>query len=530
MKKKSNLYILLALLLVSTLFLGGFSSATALENTTPSDEDAEKTITVGLYSAPSTLDPANHRSVPTQNVIRMMGEGLMDDLPDTSYINAIAESITELDPLTYEIKIRKGVTFHNGDPVTADDVIFTWERLTQEGALEGATSPRRPLLPVDSVEKVDDYTVIARINTYSSILQRRWFHWEVMPKKYFEEVGIEGYLEHPIGCGPFKYISGDTTTELVLERYEDYYGGPAEVPGEVDRVPAVDRVILKYIPEATTRVAALQTGEVDIIQDVPVDMLPLLRSNPDIEITSIASNSMTCLVLNVNRRPFNDVRVRQAVGYAIDYELIVDQMFSGEAKILGGIPFLEFYSTHPAYHDFDHIEPIKYNPEKAKALLEEAGAVGTNIVIDTENDLAEPAQAIAQMLNEVGLKASVRIWDAGVILAEVQKGERIAFLRSIGNGLRTPDWIIRFTSDKPTKSNYFKYTNLKFDDLMNRAGSMRYSAEQIELFDEAFRIFMDELPVITLYAKNVIDAYRSNIKNYYAYANRWTKLHRVNIE
>jgi len=523
MKRKENLRIFVALITIGVLFITGFNSVIALE-------DTEKTITVGTFQAPATLDPANHRQIMAQNVIRMMGEGLMDDLPDTSYIYSVAESITELDPLSYEIKIREGITFHNGDPVTADDVIFTWERLTQEGAMEGATSPRRPLLPVDSVEKVDDYTVIARIKTYSSILQRRWFHWEVMPKKYFEEVGIDGYLEHPIGCGPFKYVSGDTNTELVLERYDNYYGGPDEVPGVVDQVPAVDRVILKYITEPTTRVAALLAGEVDIIQDVPVDMLPLLKSNPDIEIASIASNSMTCLALNVNRPPFDDKRVRQAVGCAINYEMLVNQMFSGEAKILGGIPFLEFYSTHPAYHDFDHIKSIKYDPEKAKSLLEEAGATGATIVIDTWPENSEPAQAIAQMLNEVGLNASVRIWEAGVISAEVQKGERLAYLVSIGNGLRTPDWIVRFTSNKPTNSNYFKYTNHDFDDRMNRAGAMRYSTEQIELFDEAFKIFMDDLPIITIYAKNVIDAHRSNIRNYYAYANRWTKLHRVDIE
>jgi len=525
-RKLFKVTVLLAIIsLFSTLTLGGFSEATGAEV-----RPKLKTLRVALYSAPRTFDPVNYRDINTQNVIRLMGGGLKDDTPDTDYIYTVAESISEIKPFTARIKIRKGITFHNGDPVTADDVIFTYKRMVEPGGMEGKTSPRASLLPIDSVEKVDDYTIIAKLSEPFSVLERRWFHWEVMPKKYFEKVGLQEYLKHPIGCGPFKFVQGDLNTEIVLERYDGFYGGAAETPGKVERIPAVDRVIVKYIPEATTRVAALLAGEVDIIQQVPIDMVDMLKANPNIKVVSTGSNSMTALYLNPHIPPFNDVRVRQAVGYAINFELIVKHLFKGEAVNLNGRPLLETYRSHPAYGIFNRTPPLEYSPQKAKALLEKAGAVGVKMIIDTYGDMVEPAQVISQMLNEVGFQSSVRSWDYATIEGEVNKKNtnRVAYLRAQGNGFRTPDFVQIYVTGSPM--NFFQWSNSTFEDLLKRAMAMRYNPEQEKLYLGIYKLIMEELPIINLYALNTIDAHRINVVNYYPYANRWTILHRVDLK
>jgi len=521
MKRKGNLYILIVLLIiVSVLLLGSFNSVIALEDNVVDDSEF-KTIRVGLTDPIPTLDPVDHVQRNAQTVIRNFTDGLKQTMPDGSHVLEVAESITELDPLTYEIKIREGITFHNGDLLTADDIVFSYERFMN--------SVRKSLLPIDSVEKIDDFTIIAKLEKYNAVLPRRWYMWEMMPKKYFEEVGVEGFIKHPIGCGPFKYVSGTISTELVLERYDDYYGGAPELPGDVDRIPAVDRVIFKFIPENTTRVAALLAGDVDIIQHVPFDSIELLQKESNIEVKTAEGNVMVTLWFNVKNTPLNDVRIRKAIAHAIDYESIVKFQLLGYATILGGRPFLEPFSDSPGFGQFEAIQPFEYSPKKAKAYLEEAGAIDPTFVLDTTSEFTEVAQAIAQMLADIGLNVTVREWEYGAIHDATISGQRNAFLRGVGNAQRNEEWINRITTGGVT-SNYVFWDNPTFDNLIEKGRATPPSPERYAFFTEAFELVMDEVPIITLYAPNIVEACSSTIKNFYPSHDGRVNLHRVDID
>ena len=212
------------------------------------EEPELKTITVAFTNSPLTLDPFNHRHRNTQFLLRNMIDAIQTSSYDGRMINELAESITEVESGVYEIKLHKDVTFHNGDPLTADDVIFSMKRISTVGAMEGETSPRLPLTgELDFVEKINDYTL--RVKYKKPLRRSTWYHTEILPQKYFQEVGLEGFLKHPIGCGPFKWVEGDLYSYVVLERNEHYWGGAKEfLEGvELERIPVLDRVIFRFV-------------------------------------------------------------------------------------------------------------------------------------------------------------------------------------------------------------------------------------------------------------------------------------------
>jgi len=512
--------VLLVFCLLGVMVLAGYSE---------SEETKFKTVTVGLNSYPVTVDPFAHRDRNTQAIIRNWNDGLKQSLPNGSHVLDVAESITQLNPVTYEIKIKQGVTFHNGDPMTADDYVFSIKRMNFEGAMEGVTSPRSGMAgEITSAEKVDDYTVIVKLGGPID-MSKYWYAVEILPKKYFEEVGIEGYIKHPIGIGPFKWIEGDLKTQIVLERYENYHGCPPEMPGEVVRVPALDRVIFVFIPEATTRVAALLSGEIDIIQSVPIDSVKLIQDNPDTRIEKQTGSKLRAIWFNTKKPPFNNKRVRQAIAYAIDYDLLIKQLFLGYAEPLKGLPFLGPYKDSPLYGQYTVKSPYDYNPEKAKALLKEAGVSGFSTIIDTTLEDSTAGQAIAQMLNDIGIDASVRVWEKGVIREEFPKGERDILLHNWGNASRLPTWA-RNVVATGQRGNLGSYSNPTLDDLIVPANNMENSLEQYAMLNEAFGIIIEELPVLSLYCLDTLEACRNNVKNFYPHIEGKLNLHKVDIE
>lgn len=385
--------------------------------------------------------------------------------------------------------------------------------------------------PVDAVEKIDDYTIIVKlykdVNTFQQ--SKRWYNIEMKPKKYFEAVGLEEYLKKPIGCGPFKWVEGDLSTQVVLERYENYYGGASEIPGNVSRVPALDRVIFKFIPENATRVASLLAGEVDIIQNVPIDSIPLHKKDPNVRVVDAEGTTTRFLAFNTKRPPFNDNRVRRAIAHAIDYEAISKHLFLGYSTPMYGKPVMEPYPGDPGHGRFGSIKGFDYSPEKAKALLKEAGATGLNAVIDSYGDYVEEAQAVSQMLNAVGLQTSVRVWDYAVLLAAMKKGERQLYYATWGNATRGPHGIQGLVKTGQPQ-NYFSYSNPNLDDLLTKAEFMEDSPERNATFIEAFQILLDEMPVLYVHTPEAVEVARNHVKNFYPSAVGRVILHRVDIE
>ncbi|MEW6045864.1 MAG: ABC transporter substrate-binding protein [Bacillota bacterium] len=313
-----------------------------------------------------TFDPADYRDRDTETVLRNMFDGLVTRTPDGEVVPEIAESWEQPDPTTYVFKLRRGIRFHNGEALTADDVVFTFERILSPTGLDGRPSPRRGLLgPLSKVEKLDDYTVkMVLDNPFPAFLQLL-VHTQIVPKDYMTDVGTAGFVRHPVGAGPFKFERGRLDGDIVLERFDGYYGGSPDLPPV--EPPRLSRAVFRMMPEPGSRVAALLAGEVHIIHEVPPDLVARLERTGGVQVKVAPGTRLYEIELNTQR--FSDPRVRQALNYAIDWEAILKGLYGPYAHRVA----TAFLPSGFGYHE--GLKPYPYDPDRARALLREAGYV-----------------------------------------------------------------------------------------------------------------------------------------------------------
>jgi len=263
MEKRSKLYISTLFVLIFAFVLSACQPQAPEKPGQLSEPTSEQssggTIVVALSEAPVSLDPADHRSRPSETVIRNMFDGLLTRDTRSGVHLELAESLDWIDDKTLNVKLLQGVKFHDGSEMTADDVVFSFERIINENMIEYPevhSSPRKGLIaPLETIEKTGDYTVVMHFSDAWPSAMQLLVHQQIVPKSYIEKVGTEGLVSHPIGTGPFKFVSAsDGLEEIVMEKFDDYYGGSPEL-APVDTA-CIDRVIFRVFPEASTRAAA----------------------------------------------------------------------------------------------------------------------------------------------------------------------------------------------------------------------------------------------------------------------------------
>ncbi|MDR7484824.1 MAG: ABC transporter substrate-binding protein [Armatimonadota bacterium] len=324
-------------------------------------------VAVGMNTnAIVTFDPAMFRDRKTETVLRNIFDGLVTRTTRDKVVLELAAAMRQPSPTVYEFTLRPGVVFHNGDAMTADDVVFTFERIIKEGAVGGQSSPRRALLgPLDRVERVGDNVIRFTLARPFPVFLQALVHFQIVPRRYIQAVGDRAFAERPVGTGPFKYLAGRVDSQIVLERFEPYYGGAPELPPVG---PASLRgVVFRMMPEPATRVAALRAGEVHIIEDVPVDLIGELERDPRTAVRATQGTRVFGIELNNARPPFNDVKVRQALNYAVNWEAILRAVYRGYATRLS----TAFLPSGFGYNPRQQAYP--YDVARARALLREAG-------------------------------------------------------------------------------------------------------------------------------------------------------------
>jgi peptide/nickel transport system substrate-binding protein len=297
------------------------------------------------------------------------------------------------DGLTYDFVLRRGVLFHNGEPVTADDVKFSFDRY--HGASHALMKER-----VAAVETPDPLRVTFKLKQpwpdfltfYAGATGAGW----IVPKKYVESVGVDGFRKAPVGAGPYKFVSFNAGVELVLEAFDRYWRKP----------PSVKRLVLKVVPDEATRLAALKAGEVDIAYSIRGELAEQLRRTPGLTMKPIVLQGSFWLYFPEQwdpRSPWHDVRVRQAASLALDRKTINQALTLGYSHVTGSIfpDSFEFYSAPPA--------PV-YDPVKATALLAEAGYPnGFDAGLYTcDSSYSNIGEAALDNLAQVGIRARLR--------------------------------------------------------------------------------------------------------------------------
>lgn len=523
-----------------------FSACSASSSDQPGSSAEAKTIIVALAEDLDTLDPADHRSRPTETILRNMFDGLLTRDTRSDVHLEIAQALDWLDDQNLQITLREGVLFHDGTPLTADDVVFTFNRIIQESAIEYPevhTSPRKGLIaPLESIEKTGDLTVVMHFNAPWPPALQMLVHQQIVPKAYLESVGTEGFIKNPIGSGPFKFASAAVgLDEIVMERYDGYYGGAPDLTpvGQA----CVDKVIFQVIPEASTRVAALLAGEVHIIQAVPPDLIPSLEANPNVQVKTAPGTQPKWLELNVTQPPFNDVRVRQALNYAVDKDLLIQAIYGGRAVALPGplSPYNNFANQS--------LSPYPYDTDEALRLLAEAGWTDSDgdgkldkdgspfiFTIDTLEEFRSLAEAIANMFQAIGIDANVRFWEYSVIRPQLLANERMSYLDDWGDSAFDPvghfeaKWHGFVEGQAYGRGNFSGFNNARVNELILLGETTVDPQLRQQIYDEAQQIVYDEAPAVFLILPEEAEAASVKISNWEPASDSRINLHDVCLE
>lgn len=457
----------------------------------------------------NVVDPKFMKGRQAQNVLRLMFDSLYHRDNNMQIVPWLATSYENPDELTWRFHLREDVVFHNGNSFTADDVAFTLGRLVEDDSVWNARNF------VDRVEVVDDYTVdIVTMEPYAAFMTRVVL-WHMTDKETFEEIGADGFASSPVGTGPFTFVEWVTDERLVLEANPDYWGGS----------PGVKTVIFRPIPESATRIAALEAGDVDIISEVPPDYVDQAPSGVDI--ATVPGTRAFYLGLNVNAEPFDDVRVRQAMNYAIDVDSIIENLLNGLARRINNplLPEAFGYSSTPVY---------SYDPDRAKALLAEAGYPdGFEMEIDTQPPLKEIAEALAGQLSGVGITANVNILERAALYLKYEPGGSQTFLTSWGNSEADADGILskQFYSkrygcdllategetgfgDASLGCYYTGYGNAEVDAAIVAGARTVDPDKRKALYYTALTIIVEETPWLFLYNPSEVFAHSDRVQGW----------------
>ncbi|HEY0188323.1 MAG TPA: ABC transporter substrate-binding protein [Cellulomonas sp.] len=367
--------------LVLSACTGGFDSATSTSSTGTS-----QSITIALNGEPSTLNPIFDISVPALSVFRSVFSGLtaIDDEGDVQPSLATSWESDETAE-TWVFTLNEDATFHDGTPVTADDVVFTFE----QGMTDPEAATASYVSRIDSVEATGEYEVTFHLNTPYAPFDRQVTLIPVVSQAAYE-ADPEGYAEAPVGSGPYKVVSWTRGDTLTLERYDDYFGDAA----------AIEDVEYRFVDDETTRGNSLQSGDVDVAQ-ISASNVETLQSTDGIEVVEQESNRVLYLGFNSSTGPLADTTVRQAIDMAIDRDAIVETIYQGLASPSGQL-------VAPTTFGYDEdIEPTAYDPDAARELLAASDYDGEAIVLSypaTElPQITQLAQAIAGYLEDIGL-------------------------------------------------------------------------------------------------------------------------------
>lgn len=480
-------------------------------------------LAIGIDQDVPTLDPAMHRSRTVEAVVRNMFDGLVTRDASMRVVPELAESWQRLDDVTWEFRIRPGVRFHNGDPLTAEDAAFTIRRTIAPEAIGGQSSPRKGLLgSVMDAVAIDRHTLHVRTGQPYPILPKMLTFHEIVPRGYIERVGDEEFAARPIGAGPFRFVQHIPGERIVMERFADYYGGAPDIPGPG---PArIERVVFLPIPEVATRLGALLASEIDISEKVPPHATELIERDRTTRLSASTGTRTFFVGFNCARAPFDDLRVRQAFAHGVDIPRMVERILGGCATVLAG-PLV------PAAFGFDAgLAPHDYDPQQARALLREAGVEQTlEVELDCQDTDRELAEAAAAQLSELGINVRPRVWKWDVLQPLLANGNRAIFLTSWGNASLDPAGILPPLFVTGGRGNYMAYSNLRVDAALAEADLVFDPDRRKALFVEVQRVLHQDVPAIFGWAKQEIYGIRQRVQNWEARPDAMLMMHRVRL-
>ncbi len=357
-------------------------------------------LTVGFAGDMESGDPFLNYSIHGKSVALHVFDNLVEVAPDGKLVPGLAESWKVVDPKTITLTLRKGVKFHNGDEFNAEAAKFSIDRMKDPATKSGVASK---YASIENVQVVDASTIQLNLNKPdSTILFALAAQLGMQPPNYVKQVGPEGFAAKPVGTGPYKFVEWVRGDHVTLEANPNYWNGSPK--GK----PTIQRLTIRPIPDESARVAALKSGQVQLIDHVSGDIAATLASN-DIAVVSKETTQLPQVHIDAKNGPTKELKVRQALNHAVDVESIIKDILKAQAKRLNT-------SLSPSTIGYDPSLPAyTYDPNKAKQLLGEAGfGSGFQTKIDYPTvETKQVVEAIQAYLGAVGVKADVNPMEIG---------------------------------------------------------------------------------------------------------------------
>ena len=467
------------------------------------DRARTKEIVVGLGAEPRTMLGTTIVDWTTNNMLEHIYDRLLDrDAKTLKPKPMLATGWKVVNDTTWEFTLRPGVKFHNGEPFTAHAV-----KATIDYALDPANKSHYATSsywkPVKEVQVVNDLTVrFVTDKPYPSLIDHASLtDLLVLPPKALKELGPQKLAEHPIGTGPFKFVEWRRDERLVVERNPDYWQSPADA----------SRVTFRFIPEFSARLAALLSGEIDIMKDVPPHVIDAVERSGRAKLRSTVSSRINYLALvNLKPGPMQDVRVRRAMNHAVDVDELIAKVLKGHATRLCG-------PLAPPNADFAKVECYKHDPARAQALFKEAGVDPAKLVLTLDTPSGrypldkDVSQAIAAQLGKLGIKTSVVVNEWGTHLDKIKnRNTGDLFFLGWGPALYGQGTIEPLFMANQTYSSYGN--NKLIDDKIARAITLVDPKARAAAYAELCQVIRDEAPWIFLWQQHDLYGVASHVE------------------
>lgn len=499
------------------LILAFALAATSVAATSCQNSSTEDSFVVLLDSAPKGLDPRFATSDASAKLVGLLHAGLVStDTQSGEPELELAHSIDQSSPTEYHVVIRDDVTFHNGEPVTSEDVRYTLMEL-------GSDLVKSPYAGIGR-----------RIENFDIEDERRFTITLAEPHAPFMtdlSMGIvpssicKGHEEcpgDPIGAGPFRFESQEGSQKVVFRRFEDYFAG----------APHIDRLVFKVVKDDNARLLALLGNSADMVQNAVAPlMLPVVRKSDKLEIESAPSFKYTYIAFNLRHPILQNEKVREALAYGVDRDAIIKYKFRGKARPSTGL----LSPAHWAYNG--DVDTYPYDPERAKKLLDEAGfpdpdgdgprsRFSLEFKVSASKFRKSMAELIAHQWARIGVEVTVRAYEWGTFFSDVKSGNfELTTLQ--WPSVSEPSlyrWIFHSSNipahdNRSAGANRGAYRNERVDELLDKANSESNRDKRRQMYGEVQAILADELPYISLWHEDNIAIMKSRVHDYYVTPN-----------
>ncbi len=464
--------------------------------------DPDTLVVANIYDA-KTLDPHATNDVASSGAMLHIYNCLVKLNDKNEVVGDLAEKVEKVDDTTYRFTLKKGVKFHNGEELKASDVVFTLKRAVapESGAIKhivGAIDP-------DSIVALDDYTVELKTKFPFSAFLPSMTHMgggAILNEKAVTEAG-DNYGMNPVGTGPFKLAKWNRGDRIVMERFDGYFGPK----------PAFKNLIIRAIPEGTNRTIELESGNVDIAYGITTNDISRVKSNKALKLIRTLDNSTNYLGFNCEKKPFDDVRVRQAITMALP----VPQMIKAVKRGVGA-PAVGPIAPNVKYAN-KALKPIPYDVKKAKKLLAEAGypdGFKTSIWTNDKKVRIDLATIAQNQLKKIGIDVEIKVLEWGAYLEGLTQKKQDMFI--VGWTCQTPDPDMAvyapFHSSMKGNNNFTFFGDDEVDKLLDRGRVMQDGDERRDVYYRIQDILRERGPWVFLLNDEVVVGTQAYVKGF----------------